>query len=220
MTPSLKVLVPLAPGFEEIEAVTVIDVLRRAHVEVVIADLCTPGEARQVNGSHEITIASNQSIDALFGRASEDGELHGQSLAEFDAIVLPGGMPGAANLRDDPRVQAALREMFQRGKLVAAICAAPIALARAGLLEGRRATAYPAFRDQLAGATVVDDQRVVVDGNLITSAGPGTALEFSLRLVAQLVNKETADQLAKAMLLHDLMRVTEANENRLRDQRA
>ena len=133
---------------------------------------------------------------------------------------MPGGMPGAANLRDDPRVQAALREMFQRGKLVAAICAAPIALARAGLLEGRRATAYPAFRDQLAGATVVDDQRVVVDGNLITSAGPGTALEFSLRLVAQLVNKETADQLAKAMLLHDLMRVTEANANRLRDQRA
>lgn len=200
MSLSLKVLVPLAPGFEEIEAVTVIDVLRRAQVEVVIADLCTLGEARLVTGSHDITLASNQSIDALFDHASEQG----QSLAEFDAIVLPGGMPGAANLRDDPRIQSALCELSRRGKLVAAICAAPIALAQAGLLEGKRATCYPAFRDQLAGATVVADQRVVVDGNLITSAGPGTALEFSLRLVAQLVNKETADELAKAMLLHDL----------------
>lgn len=202
MSTTVKVLVPLAEGFEEIEAVTVIDTLRRADIEVVTADLGGAAAPRWATGSHAIRIATEASLDEVAG------ELDG-----FDGIVLAGGMPGAATLRDDPRVQAALQALAAGGKLVAAICAAPIALAAAGVLEGRHATAYPAFRDQLAGATVVHDQRVVTDGNVMTSAGPGTALEFALRLVAQLVGRAKADELAKAMLLADLTLVERVCES-------
>jgi 4-methyl-5(b-hydroxyethyl)-thiazole monophosphate biosynthesis len=213
MSSTVKVLVPLADGFEEIEAVTVIDTLRRADIEVVTADLGGADAPRWATGSHAIRIATESSLDAVTGGVEADGALAVNGLAGFTAIVLAGGMPGAAALRDDARVQGALRAFAESGKLVAAICAAPIALAAAGVLEGRRATAYPAFRDQLAGATVVHDQRVVTDGNLMTSAGPGTALEFALRLVAHLTSRAKADELAKAMLLADLALVELVRES-------
>jgi 4-methyl-5(b-hydroxyethyl)-thiazole monophosphate biosynthesis len=182
-----SVLVPLAPGFEEIEAVTIVDVLRRAGVHVVTASL----GARDVGGAHDMSVRADVTLDA----ARSSGE-------RFDAVVLPGGMPGATNLRDDPRVIALLRDVVEKGGTAAAICAAPIALEAAGLLKGRRATCYPSFRDQLVSASARLDAHVVEDGHIVTSAGPGTAIEFALALVARLAGREAADKVRAGMLVH------------------
>lgn len=177
-----RAVVLLAPGFEEIEAVTVIDVLRRAGVET--SSLGTAGQ--QVKGAHGIVVRA-------------DGLLGEHAAETWDLIVLPGGMPGAVNLRDDAAVLELLARQERRGGALAAICAAPIVLARAGLLEGRAATCYPGFEDQLGGADV-RDERVVVDGPMTTSRGPGTAIEFALSLVEQLVGQDQAESLAASML--------------------
>lgn len=179
--PSAAVL--LADGFEEIEAITVIDVLRRAEVKVTTLALAD----RQVQGAHAIAVQA----DALLADAGG---------TTFDLVVLPGGMPGSATLRDDPAVQALVTDQHAAGRKVAAVCAAPIALASAGLLEGRQATSFPSFADQLPGARY-SEERVCVDGPITTSRGAGTAMEFALELVAQLVDRETADELAEAMLV-------------------
>ena len=163
-----RVLVPLAEGFEELEAVTIIDILRRAGIEVVAAALA----GNPVDGSHGIALKADALLDDVSGQA-------------FDMIVLPGGMPGASRLRDDPRIGSIVRRLHDGGAWVAAICAAPMALASAGVLKGRRATCYPGFLDDAADLTLVD-MPVVVDGRVITSRGPGTALDFALELVAQL----------------------------------
>lgn len=175
-----KVLVLLADGFEEIEAVTIIDVLRRAEVEVTVVGL-GDGPAR---GSHGIPIVPERHMDQM-------------RIDDYDGLVLPGGMPGAANLRDDKRVLAMIRRFNADGKLLGAICAAPIALEAAGVLSGRRATAFPGF--ELPGA-VYAEERVVADGPLITSRGAGTAMEFALTLVERLTGAERAQQLADRML--------------------
>ncbi len=163
-----RVLVPLAEGFEELEAVTIIDMLRRAGVEVVVAALA----GNPVNGSHGIALRADAALDDVAGQ-------------EFDLVALPGGMPGASRLRDDPRVGAIIRRLHGGGGKVAAICAAPMALEAAGVLKGRRATCYPGALDPAADLTLVDEP-VVVDGRVITSRGPGTALDFALELVTQL----------------------------------
>lgn len=178
-----KVVVPLASGFEEIEAVTVIDVLRRAGVEVVVAGL----GASPVRGSHDLGIAT-------------DCDLADVRAADVDAIVLPGGMPGAQYLKEDEGVQALIKALADAGKLTAAICAAPIALEAAGVLKGRRATSYPGF--ELPSADYCE-QRVVEDGGVLTSRGPGSALEFALALVERLVGTERADELRRGMLVAD-----------------
>lgn len=183
---SVRVLVPLAEGFEEIEAVTIVDVLRRAGIEVVLASLADG--AGLVLGSHGIGLKA-------------DAALASQRALEFDAIVLPGGMPGSAKLVEDERVLRLLREAHTGGKRVAAICAAPTVLARAGLLEGVPATSYPAFQDKLAGAQVRPNERVVRAGRILTSQGVGSALEFALALVEQLVGAERAAELARAMVV-------------------
>lgn len=185
MTSARRVLVPLAEGFEEIEAVTIIDVLRRAGIEVVTASLAA---STSVKGAHGISVAADTTLDA-----SRSGR--------FDAVVLPGGMPGAAHLRDDARVLAALKSVVAQGGTAAAICAAPIALEAAGLLAGRRATGYPGFREQLASASARVEDRVVEDGPIVTSCGPGTALEFALALAARLAGRKTADDLRAGMLV-------------------
>lgn len=173
----------LADGFEETEAVTVIDVLRRAEITVEVLGV----SGRRCTGSHGIVLEA----DAL---------LAGRATTHFDAVVLPGGMPGAAALRDDPQVQALLRAQHARGGVVAAICAAPIALARAGILQGRRATCFPGFEQQLDGARAVHDA-VVRDGHVITSRGVGTALAFALALVEDLRGPATAATLRERMLV-------------------
>lgn len=180
-------LVPMAPGFEEIECVAVVDVLRRGGVRVTTASL---GD-RAVRGAHDIVVHADTTLDQALA-----------SNAAYDAVVLPGGMPGATNLRDDPRVIAALRGVVARGGIAAAICAAPIALEAAGLLAGRRATAYPSFRDQLGSARDRVAAHVVEDGPIVTSAGPGTAVEFGLALVGRLAGADVAASVAAGMLVH------------------
>jgi 4-methyl-5(b-hydroxyethyl)-thiazole monophosphate biosynthesis len=162
-----RVLVPLAEGFEEIEAVAIIDLLRRGGIEVHTASLA----GRQVTGSHGITVVADLALDAVDAGA-------------YDMIVLPGGMPGAKHLKEDARVIGLLRRFEADGRYVAAICAAPSVLAHAGLLEGRRATSFPGF---LQPASVpglhLSEDAVVIDGRLATSRGPGTAIPFGLALV-------------------------------------
>lgn len=175
----MNALVPLAEGFEEIEAITIVDVLRRAGVHVTTAAL---GKS-PVMGSHAISVAADAELAVVQNHA-------------FDALVLPGG-PGAKRLRDDERVKALARRLAAEAKLVAAVCAAPIALEAAGVLRGKRATVYPG--NELPSAELVEE-RVVVDGNVVTSRGPGTALEFALCLVEKLAGKPKRDELARAML--------------------
>ena len=177
-------LVPLAPGFEEIEAVTIVDVLRRGGVQVTTASL----RGLEVEGSHGITLRADRTLDAV-------------KTEPFDAVVLPGGMPGASNLRDDPRIREILGAVVARGGIAAAICAAPIALEAAGLLQGRRATSYPSFRDQLVSARERVAAHVVEDGPIVTSAGPGTALEFALALVGRLAGADVAAGLKAGLLV-------------------
>jgi len=178
---SMNALVLLAEGFEEIEATAIIDVLRRAGVTVTAAAL----GASPVRGSHGIALVADRSLDGL-------------DTGTFDAVVLPGGMPGAKNLKEDARVRELVAKAAHDGKVVAAVCAGPIALAAAGVLAGRRATAYPGY--ELEGA-VYSEERVVVDDNVVTSRGPGTVIEFSLALVEKLVGSAKAERLRRDMLV-------------------
>lgn len=177
------VCILFADGFEEIEAITIVDVLRRAEIAVTTVAV----ERSPVKGSHQITIQT-------------DADLDGALKQKWDMVILPGGMPGSTRLRDHTKVKSLLQTQAAQGGRIGAICAAPIALGAAGLLKGKKATSYPGFEKELTGATVLQD-RVVRDGNLITSRGPGTAMEFALEIVADLKGKETAENLRKGMLV-------------------
>jgi 4-methyl-5(b-hydroxyethyl)-thiazole monophosphate biosynthesis len=180
-----KVLVPIADGVEEIEAVTVVDVLRRAEVEVVCAGL----NDKPVTGSRKVKLIPDRSLEEVKDEA-------------FDMVVLPGGGDGVENLRGDPRIEKILRNMAQRQKWVTAICAAPSLLAAYGLLEGRNATSHPSRRDQTAlGKAHYQEQRVVQDGHIITSRGPGTAMEFALKLVEVLCGRKKVGELEEALVM-------------------
>lgn len=178
-----KVGLFLAEGLEEIEGLTVVDILRRAGVEVTTISI---HGKKEVAGAHAITILA----DALFEEVD---------FAAFDGVVLPGGMPGTTNLMQHEGVNTVIKEFAAVGKLVSAICAAPSVLGKAGLLEGKRATSYPGFEEQLLGATVSMD-KVVRDGNIITSRGMGTAIPFALELTAYFVGEEKAKELSAAII--------------------
>ncbi len=172
-----RVLVPLADGFEEIEAVTVVDLLRRAGIEVHTAAL----SGARVTGSHGIGVQADMMLDEA-------------AAADYDMIVLPGGMPGAEHLKRDPRVVTLLKRFAEAGRYTAAICAAPGVLAHAGLLDGRRATSFPGFLGPESARDLdLSDDAVVVDGKVVTSRGPGTAIEFSLALIALLCGRDAAE---------------------------
>jgi 4-methyl-5(b-hydroxyethyl)-thiazole monophosphate biosynthesis len=178
-----KVLVPIADGVEEIEAVCIIDVLRRAGAEVTVAAV----------DNLEVTAARGVRLVA-------DWRLADCAAERFDLIALPGGLPGAEHLRDCAVLTALLRDQAQQNRLYAAICAAPaVVLQHHGLLASRRATCHPALADRLDPAAD-PGARVVVDGNCVTSQGPGTALEFALELVARLFGPERAEAVAGPML--------------------
>ena len=182
---SKRALIAVADGNEDIECVTLIDVLRRAEVEVVLASV----EERRM-----ITCARGTRLTA-------DAMLLDVLAQDFDLIVLPGGMPGAQHLAEFEPLAERVRQQARAGELFAAICAAPaLALQQYGVLRQRRMTCYPSFSDRLSGCTFVDEP-VVVDGNCITSQGPGTALAFALTLVEQLVGRGKRDEVAKAMLV-------------------
>ena len=167
-----KVLVALAPGFEEIETFTVVDILRRAGARVVLAAT----EEGPIEGSRGVSILSDTLIDQV-----DDND--------FDLLVLPGGQPGTTNLQKSTRVKAIIQNMYQSRKQIAAICAAPTILHLAGILKNTVVTSHPSVKDQLTGINY-SEERVVVDGNIVTSRSPGTALEFSLKLVEILFGRD------------------------------
>jgi 4-methyl-5(b-hydroxyethyl)-thiazole monophosphate biosynthesis len=177
-----KVLVPLADGCEELEAVTIIDLLRRAGVEVVTAGL-KPGI---VKASRGVQLVPDVTLDV----ALQD---------DYDMVVLPGGMPGASHLKDDARILDLLKKMAAAGKYTAAICAAPRVLAEAGVLEGKRATSYPGSLDAIPGISL-SDKAVEHDGKVLTSRGPGTAMDFALALVEALTGAEKRQQVEAALV--------------------
>ncbi len=178
-----KVLLPLAEGFEEIEAVTIIDVLRRAEIEVVLASL----EKKQVVGAHAIRIQAEIHIEDI------------KNISDFDMIVLPGGLPGAYNLQKNENVQKLIKEFNEAKKYVGAICAAPIALREAGVLE--KYTCYPSFEEQIGKDGYTNSNNVISDKNIITSKGPATAMEFALEIVSQLISGDKSKQIRGELLL-------------------
>lgn len=184
-----RVLVPLAPGCEELEAVTVIDLLRRAKIEVVSAGLA-PGP---VTGSRGTVLLPDTTLDA----ALDETLPHHY----YDMIVLPGGQPGATNLEHDARILALLKKMAAAGKFTAAICAAPKVLAVAGLLNGKRATSYPGTLDARQFPSILlETQAVVHDGHVLTSRGPGTAMDFALTLIEVLTDRATRVQVESGLV--------------------
>ncbi len=180
------VLVPLAQGCEELEAVIIIDLLRRAGIEVVIAGL----DAQPVIASRGVRLLADTTLDEALSR-------------EYDMVVLPGGAQGVENLERDPRIRALLLKMAEQGRYTAAICAAPRVLATVGILSGRRATSYPGVLHGMKPPGVrLSQEAIVQDGPVITSRGPGTAMDFALALIGVLLGAAKRDavelQLARA----------------------
>ena len=177
-----KVLIPLAPGFEEIEAIAVVDILRRAGVEVV-----TAGTAENpIEGRNKIRVLADASLDSVKDQ-------------DFDMIVLPGGAVGTENLKKDMRVKEIVERLYKKERFITAICAAPTVLSAIGVTAGKTVTSHPTVRTALQKEKL-SEERVVVDGNIVTSQGPGTAIEFAFKLVEVLVGKEKAREVNKGVL--------------------
>ena len=179
-----KVGIFMANGCEEIEGLAVVDLVRRTG-EIDITTISI-SDTKQVEGAHKITFMA----DALASEVNFD---------ELEGIILPGGMPGTRNLGADETVNTVIKKFASEGKLVAAICAAPSVLGVAGLLEGRHATCYPGFEDQLIGAEVLEDA-VVIDGHIITSRGMGTAIDFGLAIIWHLLDDEMMEKIKRGIM--------------------
>lgn len=177
-----RVLVPLAPGFEEVEALTVVDILRRAGAEVTLAGTVEGA----ITGRNKISVLADTGLENAFE-------------ADYDMIVLPGGAAGTENLKKDARVRQAALRLHQKGAFVTAICAAPTVLSAFGVSKGRTITSHPSVRGEFKTEKISED-RVVTDGNIITSQGPGTAMEFAFRLVEALFGPKKAEEVNKGVL--------------------
>ena len=175
-----NVCVLLADGFEEIEALTVSDVMRRANVTCDLVSI----KEKQVKSSHGLIVEADKLFD-------ED--------MEYDLVVIPGGIPGATNLRDDERIIKFIKKQNKEGKLIGAICAGPIVLGKAELTEGRSLTSYPGYEDELPNCEY-SEEPVVVDGNIITSRGPATAMAFSYKLLEKLGYEHKVEGISSGML--------------------
>jgi 4-methyl-5(b-hydroxyethyl)-thiazole monophosphate biosynthesis len=183
-----KTLVFLAPGFEEIETLTVVDILRRADVNVTVAGLTS----NVIEGKYGLKTVPDKSIDDV-------------SITDFDAVFVPGGNPGYKNLRKDPRVINMVKKASESNKILAAICAGPTVLSDAGVLEGKECTIYPGMEKELeSGGGKPKQDMVVVDGNIVTSRGPATALPFALKLAEMLAGKQVAEAVSKKTLANIL----------------
>ena len=178
-----KACVFLADGFEEIEGLTVVDVLRRGGVEVTTVSI-----------KEELSVTGRSGISVL-----ADGSFEEMDFSETDLLVLPGGMPGTTNLRDYEPLTTLLKKFHEEKRLLGAICAAPMVFGGLGFLKGRKATIYPGMEEKLVGAVPVTD-RVVVDGHITTSRGMGTAIAFSLSLLGQLEGEEKAKEIQKSIV--------------------
>jgi len=178
-----SVLIPLAQGCEELEAVTIIDLLRRAGFQVITAGL----NAEPIKASRGTMLIADEIIDNVLQHS-------------FDMIVLPGGLPGADNLNENQHIHSLLKDMNAQGKWIAAICAAPKVLASAGFLEGKRATSFPGSLENYSiPGMVYSTEDVVVDGNIVTSRGPGTAMDFALKLIELLAGSDTRKAVEKPL---------------------
>ena len=173
----------MAEGFEEIEGLTVVDLLRRAKVETEMVSIM---KGKQIKGSHGIKVTADRMFEDV-------------DFSDADLLVLPGGMPGTLNLGNHEGLVSLLKKHYGEEKMIAAICAAPSVFGQLGFLEGRIAVCYPGFESKLQGAIVLSS-KVAVDGNVTTSRGLGTAIEFSLKLIEQLVNKETAMEISEGII--------------------
>ena len=178
-----KTIVFLAEGFEEIEAISIIDMLRRAEVGVTTVSI---GNEKEVKGAHNVPVVA----DKLFEEVD---------FSNYNMVILPGGMPGAKHLQEHKGVKKQV-ETFANDKYVAAICAAPMILGSMGLLKGKRATCYPGFEAELIEATITNEP-VTVDGNIITGKGPAFAIQFALQLVEILAGKAVKDEVSNGLLL-------------------
>lgn len=173
-----RVLVPLAQGCEELEAITIIDLLRRANIEVISASL----DDLVITASRGCRLVADTLLESAYDQA-------------FDMVVLPGGLPGAEHLDHDPRIHQLIARLAQEGKYIAAICAAPRVLANAGLLDRRRATCFPGVLTAAQYPAIkLTDQPVVIDEHIITSRGPGTAMDFALTLIELLSGTESRER--------------------------
>lgn len=181
---TVTVLVPLAQGCEELEAVTIIDLLRRAGINVVTAGL----DGNPVRASRGVMLVPDAELDTALER-------------NYDMVVLPGGAEGANNLNNDTRINELLKAMADSGRFTAAICAAPKVLAASGVLDGRQATCYPGHIDRDNPQQIrLSDDPVVVDGKVITSRGPGTAMDFALTLIETLTGKAKRDEVEAGLV--------------------
>ncbi|MCH7612040.1 MAG: DJ-1/PfpI family protein [Candidatus Marinimicrobia bacterium] len=181
---SKRVLVPLAEGFEEIEAVTIIDVLRRAGAEVTTVGL----GKRNVTGSHGISIIADSVIEDEVNKG-------------WDMIALPGGVPGAPNLSENAFVLKAIQQTVEKGNIIAAVCAAPIVLEKAGVISGKNVTSHPSSAQKIISADY-QGTRVAVDGNIITGQACGSAMEFAFELVAALFGSKKVEEINKSILFN------------------
>lgn len=178
------VLVPLAQGCEELEAITIIDLLRRAEIKVTTAGL----DKEMVTASRGVRLVPDTDLDTALQQ-------------DYDMIVLPGGLPGADNLNNDPRIHSLLKQMLEKNKFIAAICAAPAVLAKAGILNGKRATSYTGILNNAVDMGIkYSEDAVVSDGKIITSRGPGTAMDFALELIEQLTGTIRRKEVELALL--------------------
>jgi 4-methyl-5(b-hydroxyethyl)-thiazole monophosphate biosynthesis len=178
-----KVYIFLADGFEDIEGLTVVDLMRRAGIEIETVSI---KDTKEVTTSHQIRLLT----DRTFGETD---------FADADMLVLPGGMPGTKYLGEYQPLTDLLTDFYEKGGRIAAICAAPTVFGKLGFLNGRKATAYPSCMEGLTGAEAVED-RVVVDGNVTTSRGLGTAIDFSLCLIGQLLGQEKAAKISESIV--------------------
>ncbi len=181
-----KALILLATGFEETEAVTIIDVLRRGKIAITSASL----DQKLVEGAHAIHVKADVVIDQITEQL-------------FDAVIMPGGMGGTENLLASKKVQSMLIKHADAGKIVSAICAAPMVLEQAQLLKEKKATIYPGLEDKLVSASELSTSKVVTDGNIITSKGPATAMQFALTLVETLAGTDMAKEVAAGLLFEE-----------------
>ncbi|MFA5577158.1 MAG: DJ-1 family glyoxalase III [Tissierellaceae bacterium] len=180
----MKVILFLADGFEEVEALTTVDYLRRQGIGVEMVSIT---EENKVKGAHDITVLADMTL----------GEL--KELDQYEGVIIPGGMPGATNLRDNSRVIEVVKELHGKGKLAAAICAGPIVLERAGISRGRRLTSYPGFSGDLRDS-IYDEKDLVVDGNIITARGPALAVDFALEIIGYLLDHKAVEELKRDIL--------------------
>lgn len=178
-----KVSIFLADGFEEIEGLTVVDLLRRADIDITMVSIM---DTKKITGAHDIVIEADELYKDM-------------NFSNMDALVLPGGMPGSKYLGDHSELVELLKSFNEDNKLIAAICAAPSVLGVNGILQDKKATCYPGFEDKLEGATFIKEP-VVKDQNIITSRGVGTAIDFALAIIESLKDKKAAKEIAESII--------------------